>query len=50
MAQHLLLEVYTHRDLANGLHTVARIISGTSPLLTSRIYEVSTRININKPL
>jgi hypothetical protein len=32
------------------LHTVARIISGTSPLLTSRIYEVSARININKPL
>ena len=41
---------YAHIDLANILHTVARIISGTSPLLTSRIYEVSARININKPL
>jgi hypothetical protein len=41
---------YTHRDLANILHIVARIISGTSPLLTSRIYEVSACVNINKPL
>jgi hypothetical protein len=24
--KHLLLEVYVHRDLANGLHIVARII------------------------
>jgi hypothetical protein len=41
---------YAHIDLANRLHIVARIISGTSPLLTSRIYEVSARINVNKPL
>jgi hypothetical protein len=40
---------YAHIDLANILHTVARIISKTSPLLTSRIYEVSACININKP-
>jgi hypothetical protein len=39
---------YAHIDLANILHTVARIISGTSPLLTSRIYEVSACININR--
>jgi hypothetical protein len=32
------------------LHILARTISGTLPLLTSRIYEVSARININKPL
>jgi hypothetical protein len=47
-AKHLLLEVY--KDLANELHILARTISGTLPLLTSRIYEVSARININKPL
>jgi hypothetical protein len=41
---------YPHIDLANRLHNVARIISVTSPLLTSRIYEISARININKPL
>jgi hypothetical protein len=46
----LLLEVYAHKDLANELHILARTISGTLPLLTSRIYEVSARININKPL
>jgi hypothetical protein len=46
-AKHLLLEVYAHKDLANGLHI---LISGTLPLLTSTIYEVSARININKPL
>jgi hypothetical protein len=39
-----------HIDLENELYIVARIISGTSPLLTCRIYEVSARININKPL
>jgi hypothetical protein len=49
-AKHLLLEVYAHKDLANGLHILARTISGTLPLLTSRRYEVSARININKPL
>jgi hypothetical protein len=42
--------IYAHIDLANKLYTVARIISGTSSLLTSRIYEVSAHININKPL
>jgi hypothetical protein len=41
---------YAHIDLANRLHTVARIISGISPQLTSRIHEVSARININKSL
>jgi hypothetical protein len=41
---------YAHRDLANRLHIVARIISVTSTLLTSRIYEVSARINITNPL
>jgi hypothetical protein len=40
---------YAHIDLANRLHIVARIISGTSPLL-SRIYKVSAHINVNKPL
>jgi hypothetical protein len=50
MAKHILLKVYVHRDLANRLHILARIISGTSPQLTSRIREVSARININKPL
>jgi hypothetical protein len=50
MAKHFLLEVYAHRDLASELHIVVRIISGTSPQLTSRIYKVSARININKPL
>jgi hypothetical protein len=49
-AKHLLLEVYAHKDLAIGLHILARTISGTLPLLTSRIYEVSAHININKPL
>jgi hypothetical protein len=39
-----------HKDLANILHTVARIISRTSHLLTSRIYEVNACINTNKPL
>jgi hypothetical protein len=46
--KHLLLEVYAYRDLVNELHIVAMIISGTSPLLTFRIYEVSACININK--
>jgi hypothetical protein len=41
---------YAHIDLANRWYTIARIISGTSPLLTSRIYKVSARININKQL
>jgi hypothetical protein len=50
MTKHLLLEVCAYRDLANELHTIARIILGTSPQLTSRIHEVSARININKPL
>jgi hypothetical protein len=45
-----LVKVYAHKDLANGLHILARTISGTSPQLTSRIHEVSARININKPL
>jgi hypothetical protein len=49
-AKHLLLEVYAHKDLANELHILARTISGTLSLLTSRIYEVSARININKPI
>jgi hypothetical protein len=49
-AKHLLLEVYAHKDIANGLHILTRTISGTLPLLTSRIYEVSACININKPL
>jgi hypothetical protein len=49
-AKQLLLEVYAHKDLANGLHILTRTISGTLPLLTSRIYEVSARINVNKPL
>jgi hypothetical protein len=42
--------VYAHIDLANRLHILARIISGISPQLTSRIHEVTARININKPL
>jgi hypothetical protein len=50
MAKHLLLEVYAHRDLANEMHIVAKIILGTSPQLTSRIYEVSAHINTNNPL
>jgi len=50
MAKYFLLEVYAHIDLANRLHILAKIISGTSPQLTSRIHEVSARININKPL
>jgi hypothetical protein len=29
MAKYLLLKIYAHRDLAKGLHIVARIISGT---------------------
>jgi hypothetical protein len=32
------------------LHILANIISRTSPQLTSRIHEVSARINVNKPL
>jgi hypothetical protein len=47
MTKHL-LEVCAYRDLANELHTAAMIISGISPLLTSSIYEVSARMNINK--
>jgi hypothetical protein len=43
MAKHLLLEVYAHQDLTNGLHILARIISRTSPQLTSRMHEVSAR-------
>jgi hypothetical protein len=50
MAKYLLLKVYAHRDLAKGIHIVARIISETSPQLTFRIYELSASININKPL
>jgi hypothetical protein len=42
--------LYAHRDLANKLHILARIILETSPQLTSRIHEVSARNNINKPL
>jgi hypothetical protein len=44
------MEVYAHRDLANRLHIVAMITSGTSPQLTSGLHEVRARININKPL
>ena len=50
MANHLLLEVYAHRDLANRLHIVPRIIKGTSPQLTFGSHEVSARIHVNKPL
>jgi hypothetical protein len=50
MAKDFLLEVYAHIDLANRLHILAKIISGTLPQLTSRIYEVSACINTNKPL
>lgn len=44
------VSIYAHRDLANKFYIVARIILVTSPQLTSGIHEVSTHININKPL